>query len=1033
MKMENADRNIARGSNCTNNTFQTLLETTTKQKGDCLACEKNLKKDSIEVILAMENSNSNLNINQCNHVHMKETVVTLHSTSKSCIFTRIQVTVFAVSFLLTIALLVLLLIFLGGQRNNINSVPTCRCEEDKQEGNLTYKVDMPATISTISAFQSSDAPVPGIRLPRNLDPVHYDLKLEVNLAKGRYSGCVRMLIHVVTPTRYIVFHSSDFIVINKNNITVTLNRNNSQVEIVQHHWISESQFYILEAKSELLSGSNYTVDIKSFGGFILPDLKGIYISSYKTNDGETRYLAASQLQSTDARKVFPCFDEPDMKATFSVTIIHQTGFRALSNMPPESTTCIDDCSWQKVKFKTTPRMSTYLLAFVISDFQFRETMIFDNYQLRVWAQPEMYNQTEYALEFASKCYEFFTEYFGIPDVVPKADHVAVPDFSAGAMENWGLVIYRETALLYDPNVSSSSNKYTVTFIVAHEIAHTWFGNMVTMKWWDDLWLNEGFANVLMYIAMDDILHDWKVFSIQVVEDMFPVMLKDALKTSHPISTPINHPDDIAQYFDHISYNKGMAVLRMLGEFLGWNVFREGLKMYITKYKFKNAEMSELWQTFTEATNGTIDVGEIMDTWTRQMGYPVVTVREEANHYILEQSRFLLDENSSESDNFDSPYGYKWHVPVTYVLQENPDEKYLVWLHLGPATLPRLTDGWLLGNIDYVGFFKVNYEVEMWQKLADQLNTNHLVFRDSNRAGLIGDSFNFARAAILDYSVALNLSTYLHNETSYVPWKAFVDATDFIRGMLTKQSAYVLLEKYIRQLIAPVFASIGTNDTGSLPERYLRRVLLRTGCEVGVQEAINYATFMFHRWMKNGTRLPSDYSKIIYSVGIREGNVEEWDHVWNKSQSTNVAAERDMMLDALAQTQKPWLLWRYADWLFDSNKIKRQDVRLVMSYFSQTPLGRMIALHFLMNRWDELNKQFGRDTFLLREVIAEVTQFVNSEFELKQLETLFREKPPKIARKETENALALIRANIKWMNNNYEAIATWLQQRLNISM
>ncbi|KAL3884568.1 hypothetical protein ACJMK2_024701 [Sinanodonta woodiana] len=889
MTMENADRNIAKGSKCINSN---LLETTVKQNGDCLVCEKNLNKDSIEVILAMEHSNSSSNVNQCNHVHMKETVVTLHSTSKSCVFTRIQVTLFAVSFLLTIALVVLLLIFLGGQRNNINSIPTCRCTEDKQEGNLTYQVDMTATISTVSAFQSSDAPVPGIRLPRNLEPLHYDLELNVNLVKGRYTGYVRVLINILTPTRYIVFHSSDFLVITKNSITVTLNKNNSQVEIVQHHWISESQFYILEVKSELLSGSNYTVDIKHFGGFIMPDLKGIYISSYKTNDGET---------------------------------------------------------------------------------------------------------------------------------------------SAGAMENWGLVIYRETALLYDPNVSSSSNKYTVTFIVAHEVAHTWFGNMVTMKWWDDLWLNEGFANVLMYIAMDDILHDWKVFSIQVVEDMFPVMLKDALETSHPISTPINHPDDIAQYFDHISYNKGMAVLRMLGEFLGWNVFREGLKMYITKYKFKNAEMSELWQTFTEATNSTIDVGEIMDTWTRQMGYPVVSVREEGDQYILEQSRFLLDPNSSETDNSDSPYGYKWHVPVTYVLQENPDEKYLAWLHLGQATIPKLSDGWLLGNVDYVGFFKVNYEVEMWQKLAEQLNTNHLAFRESNRAGLIGDSFNFARASILDYSVALNLSTYLHNETSYVPWKAFVDATDFIRGMLTKQSAYILLEKYIRQLVAPVFESIGTNDTGSLPQRYLRRVLLRIGCEVGVQEAIDYATSMFQRWMKNGTRMPSDYSKIIYSVGIREGNVEEWDHVWNKSQSTNVAAERDMMLDALAQTQKPWLLWRYADWLFDSNKIKRQDVRLVMSYFSQTPLGRMIALHFLMNRWDELNKQFGRDTFLLREVIAEVTQFVNSEFELKQLETLFREKPPKIARKETENALALIRANIKWMNNNYEAIATWLQQRLDISM
>ncbi|KAL5019806.1 hypothetical protein ScPMuIL_002698 [Solemya velum] len=871
-----------------------------------------------------------------------------------------------------------------------------------------------------------------IRLPRFVLPIHYDLVLKVDLHNKKFSGSVNITVSAESSTAYIIFHR-DFrregYGVDNSSIYVESLEGKERIKIIKQSYISLNYFHILHLQTNLTKNKKYLIKIGGFHGKLEKTLKALYLSSYKTNKGETRDLASSQLQPTDARNVFPCFDEPDMKATFRTTIIHQEEYTALSNMPVVKTSWHEG-GWIKDEFDVTPIMSTYILAFVVADFEYKETIFENGYQLRLWAQPDMINQTDLAMTIATECYKYFTDFFGIEDVVPKADHVAVPDFSGGAMENWGLVLYRETSLLYDPEVSTSANKYMVTLIVAHEVAHTWYGNMATMTWWDDLWLNEGFASLLMYFAMGHMNPRWNVFDMLVVEKVFPVMVKDALPTSHPVSTPITLLDDITQTFDEISYIKGMAILRMMEGYIGWDNFRKGLQMYVQRYKYKNAKMDDVWDTFTEAVNGSFDIKEIMDTWTRQMGYPLVSMRTEGDKYILEQSHFLLDPDMAPDTV--SSFGYQWHIPFTYITQEdnNVRHKKTEWIKRAPASIPKTSNGWVVGNVGCVGFYLVNYDIDMWRKLAKQLNDDHLVFPETNRGSLVWDALQLARASILDYDLALNMTTYLKNEKSYGPWKSFLYSLQFIRGMLSKDGNYVLLQKYMQRLVAPVFETIGLSTNGTLPERYLRRIIMQTACDVRVRSAVAIAKDMFNDWMKNGTQLPSDYAVIIYSVGIREGGVEEWDYLWKKSQSSHVASEKQLIMNALAQTQKPWLLWRYADWVFDGDRIKTQDVRLVIGYFAESPLGRMIAFHFLMTRWNKLNERFGGDTFLLREIIGEVTSHVNTEFELNQLETLFEEYPPKIARKEADNALALIRANIKWMKNNYDVIVKWLYRHLN---
>lgn len=873
-------------------------------------------------------------------------------------------------------------------------------------------------------------PWKAIRLSRDLLPLLYNIYLKVDLENLTYRGSVDMYLNCTKNTRFVIFHISHLFY-EKNSVRVVNNATSLELEIVTQFRYIKNQFFVIELCSELSAGTVYKVSV-GYYGYLHEDLRGIYLSKYVKPSGETRRLAATQLQSTDARKLFPCLDEPDMKAAFRLTLTYQKEYEAISNTPRKSE-CLEN-GWKTTTFQTTPVMSTYLLAIIISDFAHREVVLENGYDIRVWSQPDKVKQTEYAIGIISQCLKFFTEYFNITDVLNKTDHVAVPDFSGGAMENWGLVLYRETALLYEPGVSSSENKLMVTLIVAHEVAHTWFGNMVTMEWWDDLWLNEGFASLLMYFAMDAIYPEWNVFTLSVVaKEVFPVMVKDALTTSHPVSTPIATPDDIAESFDSISYSKGMAVLRMLMGFVGKEDFQKGLRMYVTKYKFRNARMEQLWDTFTEAVDNQYDIKSVMTTWTRQMGYPVITMRAQADSFHLTQNRFLLDTNNETDINGSSNINgssdsFSWVVPFTYVTEDD-DEVQLIWMNKSSAVIPRTKDRWILANQEYIGFYRVNYEVSMWGKLAEQLHLNHSVFPEANRAGLIGDSFNLARAKLLHYDVALNMTTYLKYERGYAPWTAFVDSVEYIRSSISKSGAYVLMQKYLRDLVAPVFDSLDMSTEGILPERYLRQIILKLACDVGHKRALQYAKEMFNRWMREGMTLPSDYSAVIYTVGVMEGGLEEWDYVWNRSQATNVAVEREMLMDALGQSQKPWLLWRYANWIFDPRRIRMQDVRTVISYLSKRPLGRMISLHLLMTKWDKLNEQFGFDNFLLREIIGEVTQFVNSEFEYNQLSTLFKEKPPKVARKETLNSLALIKANINWMNENYDVITKWLRDHV----
>ena len=388
-----------------------------------------------------------------------------------------------------------------------------------------------------------------------------------------------------------------------------------------------------------------------FTGVLNDRLLGFYKSQYKDNKGKTKYLATTQFEAADARRAFPCWDEPAVKATFDVSLLVDRHHDAISNMPVISKKNVD--SKILYKFGRTPIMSTYLLYLGVGEFEYLHGRL-RNIKIRIVTTKGNKNKGKLSLDFTKKFLSEYEKYFGIKYPLPKLDMIAIPDFAAGAMENWGAITFREAILLYDPKTSSTRTKQYIAEVISHEIAHQWFGNLVTMKWWNDLWLNESFATFMATKIVDKFYPEWDLWDQFLDDAMLQAMSLDSLRNSHPINVDVKHPAQIREIFDVISYDKGGNVLRMLENYVGIENFRKGLKHYLTSHKFSNAEGQDLWNSIGKISHK--PVSSMMKTWIDQVGYPVVDVKRENSKISLTQRRFLSDGSKLAKG--------KWAIPIT---------------------------------------------------------------------------------------------------------------------------------------------------------------------------------------------------------------------------------------------------------------------------------------------------------------------------------------------------------------------------------
>ncbi|MCI4380406.1 hypothetical protein PGIGA_G00239860 [Pangasianodon gigas] len=908
----------------------------------------------------------------------------------------------------------------------------------------------PTTTTIQSTTSASNEVWDKYRLPDTLIPESYDVTLWPRLkpdSTGLYifTGNSTVVFKCVKETDLILIHS------NKLNLTAdatlsTLNGSPAP-SITSMQTISKTQYLVFHLSEKLKAGEWYKLHTE-FKGELADDLGGFYRSEYEVN-GVKHVVATTQMQPTDARKAFPCFDEPAMKAVFNITLLHDPETIALSNgREIESVKVIEGGeTLNKTRFESTERMSTYLLAFIVSDFKAIEKME-GEVLIRIFARKEAIDagHGQYALNITGRILKFFENYYNASYPLSKSDQIALPDFNAGAMENWGLITYRETALLYDSEVSSNGNKERVATVVAHELAHMWFGNLVTIKWWNDLWLNEGFASYVEYLGADNAEPDWNIKDLIVLYDVHRVFAVDALASSHPLSSKedeVLRPEQISELFDAISYSKGASVLRMLSDFLTEAVFVKGLSSYLNHFKFENTVYTDLWDHLQQAVNATgtklpAKISDIMDRWVLQMGFPVVTI--DTTTGKLTQSHFLLDPESVVDRP--SPFNYEWIVPIQWM--KNGAQQNIYWMmnkNTENNEMKVSGSDWLVANLNVSGYYRVNYDMRNWNNLLRLLLTSHESIAVINRAQIIDDAFNLARARIIQTTLALNTTVYLSKEREYMPWKSALDNLDYFYLMFDRTEIYGPLQAYIKQQVEPLFLYFKTitRNFTEVPaghmDQYNEVNALRMACSSGVEECNTLVQKWFEEWRTNPSVNPihPNLRSTVYCQAIATGGATEWDFAWDMFQSATIATEADKLRAAMACSTTPWILNRYLKYTLDPTKIRKQDATSTIIYVANNVVGQPLAWDFIRANWEYIFREYGGGSFSFANLINGVTKRFSTEFDLKQLEQ-FRKDNEHIGfgsgSMAIDQSIERTKANIKWLTQNKDEVEAWLKAAIN---
>uniref|UniRef100_A0A3Q0RHY4 Aminopeptidase n=1 Tax=Amphilophus citrinellus TaxID=61819 RepID=A0A3Q0RHY4_AMPCI len=840
---------------------------------------------------------------------------------------------------------------------------------------ILYKTETHNMTMTPPPTQPSTTlpPPPVMRLPKTLVPQKYDIVLWVHLytkiiVEGNmtnpnittpnqtmlFTGNSTVHFHCVQKTMSIFLNSKDLTV----DAPVVRNKDTNKNVPVSglKHYDDESDFLEVQLKEPLEAGGNYSL-LLAFRGDVSDNLEGLYVSRYtdEASPGEQKlFIAVTNLQPTDARRVFPCFDEPDMKAVFQLTVIHRPETKVVANAK-----ALD--GWKYTWFEPTPKMSTYLFAFMVVD------NTFDFTTSSTYARPEAVGagHTNYATDITGRILDFYEGEFEIKYRMRKLDQIALPDLYPAGMENWGMITYQEGVLLYEEGVSSLLHKEEIATVIAHELAHQWFGNLVTMKWWNDLWLNEGFATYFSYFAVDKVEPTFNIVSF---------ISPDSLASSHPLSPApgdIQTTDEILGLFDSISYSKGAMVLRMLANRVGQNIFDKGI----------NAENEN--RAPGETARSANSIAEFMGPWTKQSGYPVVSINTTDGRVF--QKQFLF--NSSKGE-------------------------------------------WILANINCTGYYRVNYNPENWERLLTQLQINRHRIPLMNRGQLVDDAFNLARAKLVNVTLALNSTLFLKNETEFLPWESAVMNLEYFILMFDRSEVYGPMQAYLQEQVKELYNSfINYTNSATVPLhdhslQHTQLLAIQLACSSGLPECIEMATEKYADWMESNTTnsIHPNLRSVIYCQAVAAGGKEEWEFAWDRYLTSSDTSEKEQLRRALSCTRKIWLLSRYLDYTLDPEKIRLMDVASTINYIAQNAAGQALAWNFIRAHWNYVSQ--GDATAL----IAGVTRRFSTQFELEELTRFEADYDLRGAYRVVSLAIEQTRVNIQWVKENKDVVLQWFEQR-----
>ena len=666
-------------------------------------------------------------------------------------------------------------------------------------------------------------------------------------------------------------------------------------------------------------------------------MHGLY-PCYFVHDGVRQELYATQFESHHAREAFPCIDEPEAKATFSVSITHDTRHVALSNMPVATTDARDHATL--TTFDITPKMSSYLVAFVVGNIHKKSGKTKRGIEVNIWASPAQHANTfDFALESATQIIDFYEEYFGVDYPLAKCDHVALPDFSSGAMENWGLITYREVCLLADPKTTGPAGKHLIASVIAHELAHQWFGNLVTMEWWDYLWLNESFADFVEHIAIDALHPEWETWLDFILSRGIAALRRDAIEGVQSVQVTVKHPDEISTLFDGaIVYGKGARLMKMLRAFVGEDAFRAGLKEYFTTYAYGNTKGDDLWACLSKASGK--DVGAFMNTWITQPGYPVVTVKPEG----LSQTQFFIGEHK--------PSMQTW--PVLLGAEPTGDAPEIMYdKELTVAVEPTQRF-----NSNDNGHFVTQYSPDHLKTLLSDIHSASTI----DRLTLLNDQTLLVRGRYESSASLIDLLSFYEGETNDAVWdimamtlgelKKFVETDSVAEQKLRALSAHIARSNFERLGFEPI-------DGEPVTDTKLRGTIL--GMMLYGEDAVVIGGMMSRFDMSTLAELPAEIRSLVIATVVRYTDDNAViDQLMDTYQNTPSAELKEDIMAAMTSTRSPEVAARLLGDCKNSEIVRPQDVSPWFVYLVRNRFTRTVAWEWLQNSWDWILTTYGGD-------------------------------------------------------------------------
>ena len=768
------------------------------------------------------------------------------------------------------------------------------------------------------------------RLIEQFVPDHYTLSLTLDRVGRALNGTVTINGSSVSGNDEIILHVKELVI-----ESVTLDGT-----VAEFRLADSDELHITRTNV----ASDTHVVVISYSGTITDAMHGMYPCYYQ-HEGKKKELLATQFESHHAREVFPCIDEPEAKATFDVSLTTEQDITVLGNMPVKLQQV--ENNQLVTTFETTPRMSTYLLAWVTGELHKATATTQRGVEVSVWAtlaQPE--SSLGFALDIAVRSIEFYEQYFGTDYPLPKSDHVALPDFSSGAMENWGLITYRETALLADPTNSAISSRQYIAGVVAHELAHQWFGNLVTMKWWNNLWLNESFATLMVYIVIDAIEPTWNIWLDFTQEESIMALRRDSIDGVQPVQTDVNHPDEISTLFDGaIVYAKGARLLRMLQHYVGDAAFQAGLKQYFQDFAYKNTEGNDLWNAIQAASDGKSIVG-LMNIWISSPGYPVLHASQTGDKVNLRQEQFFVGPHR--------PSTQKWPIPLNSSSSEMPElmtEKEM--------TVTCNDETPLRFNVGDTAHFITHYDEDLFARIIGEVRAGSLSIID--RVQILNETTLLARGGILPSAQLIALLNAYKDETSEQVWTIMSLALSELKKFVEDDKT---AEKKLRGLSASIVASqyarLGweAKDNESEEDAKLRVIILNMILYGEDADAIKKAQTLFAKG--DIENLDADLRPLILSTAARYGDATVVDDLIKRYKKSQSGELRDDITYGVTSTRSPEKITELLELIKVSDVVRPQDAARWFVYLIRGRESRDAAWQWIRDNWQWVEDTFSSD-------------------------------------------------------------------------